>query len=292
MFLTELFEKLIKTVFGWEVKDFYYYYGDGTYNTNLPFSNFGTVSALTILYFLSVYGLEIFMRNRKPLHLKPLFAVHNVILSFLSLVLLILMLETLIPIIYNKGFFFAICDSAMFSNVWGRRLELYYYLNYLFKFYELVDTYFMVLSKKNIEFLHIYHHSATFWLCFTQLNGATSVQWFVITFNLFVHVVMYYYYARSAMGANIWWKKYLTTLQIVQFVCDLFICYYCTWVHYGGVYFPHIAGKYDCYGTPFAAGIGCLILTSYLGLFVQFFIKTYTARRAQRKSAIDPKKDK
>jgi len=290
---TEIFERLFKAAFGWEVKEFYYYNGNGTYNTNLAFSSTTTVLAITFIYFTSVYGLGIYMKTRKAINLKPLFAVHNVILSFFSLVLLILMMETLIPIIYNKGLFFAICDHGMFTSDWGRRLELFYYINYLFKFYELVDTYFMVLSKKNIEFLHIYHHSATFWLCYTQLVGNTSVQWFVITFNLFVHVVMYYYYARAAMGANIWWKKYLTTLQIVQFVCDLFFCYYCTWVHYGGVYFPHIAGYNDCWGTPFAAAIGCGILTSYLGLFVQFFVNTYSARRnQQRKAVADAKKAK
>src|SRR5689334_19428476 len=102
MFVTDIFEKLFKAVLGWEVKDFYFYYGDGTYNTNLLFSNPWTVLGVTILYFSSIKGLEIYMRTRKPPHLKPLFAAHNVILSFSSLVLLILLLETLIPIIYNK----------------------------------------------------------------------------------------------------------------------------------------------------------------------------------------------
>jgi len=278
MIVTNIFSSIFKSVAGWDITEFRFY-DEGKIDENLPFSNWRTVTIITIVYLSSVYGFSSYMKSRKPLNLKPLFAVHNIILSFCSLVLLILLLETLIPLFLEHGFFWLICDAGMFAGNWGRRLELYYYINYLFKFYELFDTFFMVLSKKNIEFLHIYHHSATYWLCFTQLRGNTSVQWFVILLNLFVHVVMYYYYARTALGANIWWKKYLTTLQITQFVLDITICYYCTVTHYSGLYVPGLFGDIDCHGTPFAAGIGCIILTSYLGLFIKFFFDTYNSKR-------------
>ncbi|MPC82477.1 Elongation of very long chain fatty acids protein [Portunus trituberculatus] len=44
----------------------------------------------------------------------------------------------------------------------------------------------------------------------------------LIFLNAFVHTVMYLYYLLAAMGPRVrpflWWKKYLTTLQIVQFL--------------------------------------------------------------------------
>lgn len=47
--------------------------------------------------------------------------------------------------------------------------------------------------------------------------------------------------------------------------------------YYVANYFPHLPSLGSCAGTESAAVFGCLLLSSYLGLFINFYIQTYKA---------------
>ncbi|KAI5710665.1 hypothetical protein M8J75_010539 [Diaphorina citri] len=89
---------------------------------------------------------------------------------------------------------------------------------------DLVDTVFFVLRKKDsqVTFLHVYHHTAVVmfaWLAVKFVPGGHGV--FFGTINCFIHVVMYSYYSLTLYNPeykNVWWKKYLTQMQMMQFV--------------------------------------------------------------------------
>jgi fatty acid elongase 3 len=92
---------------------------------------------------------------------------------------------------------------------------------------------------------------------------------------------MYYYYFRTASGVKIWWKQYLTTLQIAQFVIDLVVIYSCTFSYYTVTYTNGLLPNFgNCAGTESAAAFGCAILTSYLFLFINFYSITYNQKKA------------
>ncbi|PVU92704.1 hypothetical protein BB559_003628 [Furculomyces boomerangus] len=244
------------------------------------FTTWSEVLMGTTIYLLIVFGGKAVMKNQKPFELKTVWRFHNLTLTVMSLLLLILFAEQLIPNLLNHSLFWNICHR----NAWNAKLELLYYINYLIKWYEFIDTFLLVLKKKNTPFLHVYHHSMTMILCFTQLQGMTSVSWVPVTINLFVHVIMYYYYYLTALGIRVWWKKLVTTMQIVQFIIDLGFVYFCTYIYYAHKYRLAFSFKESCNGTEFAAIFGCLLLSSYLLLFVQFFIDTYNQKRKDRKA--------
>ncbi|CAG8726101.1 5379_t:CDS:2 [Funneliformis mosseae] len=250
-----------------------------------PLSTRYEVVIACITYFAIVFGGQVFMKNRTVIKLRFIFQVHNLLLTLSSLALLILFAEQLIPIVFRNGIFYAVCNN----DAWTQRLELLYYLNYLVKYWELIDTVFLVLKKKELEFLHVYHHSMTMALCFSQLEGTTSVSWVPITLNLLVHVFMYYYYFRAAGGARIWWKKYLTTMQIVQFIIDLFFVYFCSYTYFTATYWPWMPNYGSCSGSESAAIFGCALLSSYLLLFIGFYKKTYKKGATATKAKIQPK---
>lgn len=93
---------------------------------------------------------------------------------------------------------------------------------YFSKLLEFCDTVFFILRKKDKQFtfLHVYHHSTMFSLCWIGIKWVPSGSTFLPAMvNSFIHVLMYSYYALSALGPKIekylWWKKYLTILQLV-----------------------------------------------------------------------------
>ena len=249
-----------------------------------PLSTLPAVIGMSVLYLVVVLGGQELMRSRPAVpsqYLKIPFLVHNVLLSVGSGLLLALMLEDVLPFLWAHGPH----DSICLPEVTTPRMELFYIINYYFKYWELLDTVFLVLKKKKLLFLHVYHHMATAALCYTQIVGRTPMAWSIIALNLAVHVVMYAYYALTSIGIRCPWKKLITVSQIVQFVLDLYICYWGTYNHYIVLYFPWMPHYRYCHGKPFAAWSGIAILSSYLLLFLVFFRNTYKKPSAPAKKA-------
>lgn len=262
-----IFDRLFYTLAGYHPEDFDFK------PRETPMSTLKESFLTIIVYYIVILGGRELMRTRPAFQLNALFKIHNFYLTVISGGLLVLFLEQLIPTLAKHGVFFAICDHR---GGWTPPLVILYYLNYLTKYLELLDTVFLVLKKKPLTFLHCYHHGATALLCYSQLIGLTSVSWVPITLNLTVHVVMYWYYFQSARGIRIWWKEWITRLQIIQFVIDLGFIYFASYSYFVSTYFNWLPHAGDCAGEEFAAFSGMGIITSYLVLFISFYIATYS----------------
>ncbi|TPX32452.1 very-long-chain 3-oxoacyl-CoA synthase [Synchytrium microbalum] len=279
---------LAKTIPSFKVDEF-------RFSTDLPFGQQHICVLACVSYLIIVLGGRELMKAYKPFTLKQLVFVHNVIMSAGSLLLWILVLEQVVPMMFNNGFTYTMCNRAAYSP----RLEFLYYLNYIFKLWEFIDTIFLVLKKRPLEFLHVYHHSATAAFAYLFLWKPISSAWVVLVLNLAVHVLMYYYYAVSTVSKRqIWWKKHLTTMQIVQFVLDIamlafmtynvFINEYFVWVKDYG--FKTVPGCYAADPVT-QASVSAVLFGSYLILFIDFYSKTYkrdaAKRAASKKSAVN-----
>lgn len=93
---------------------------------------------------------------------------------------------------------------------------------------EWLDTVFFVLRNRirQVTKLHVFHHSFVPLIAWTYLKyNPTHAMAFFPLINSFVHAIMYTYYLLATFGPQVrpylWWKRYLTSMQMLQFVLIL-----------------------------------------------------------------------
>nr|CAD7615637.1 unnamed protein product [Timema genevievae] len=143
----------------------------------------------------------------------------------------------------------------------------------MLKVLDLLDTVFFVLRKKNnqITFLHVYHHAAMVfgtWIAVKFLAGGHATYLGLI--NSIVHAFMYTYYLLTNINPDykksIWWKKYITQLQMAQFLILV-------------IQSIPVLFKEDC---NYPRSIGALLVTQnsfMLILFYDFYRKAYHSKK-------------
>ncbi|KAK7862880.1 hypothetical protein R5R35_011592 [Gryllus longicercus] len=178
-----------------------------------PFTVLGLVAAYAL--FVKRLGPWI-MRDRKPFELKTTLIVYNVLQIIANIYIFYMLASQFWFTTYSWW-----CEPIDTSNSPSalemiRIVNLYFWL----KAADLLDTIFFVLRKKNnqISFLHLYHHSNMVllgWVGVKYFPGGHGT--FLGLINTFVHTCMYTYYLIAVIYPhNIWWKKYVTQLQLVQ----------------------------------------------------------------------------
>lgn len=151
-------DKLSSLLIGYSISDFQFVVG------KTPFSTLRESILTIMLYYVVILGGRRLMQSHRAFRVNQLFVLHNFCLTFISGALLALFAEQLAPALWERGFLDTICGEGG----WTPSLVLLYYLNYITKYLELLDTIFLVLKKKPLTFLHTYHHGATAALCYVQ----------------------------------------------------------------------------------------------------------------------------
>lgn len=179
------------------------------------------VLSIMALYLMLVLKIVPYlMRSRQPFVLRKTMIVYNMFLVFLNGYSLIVSIQLL-----NYGlelFNIEYPSDRMVTSLTEYEINMGY-LYFMTKFFDLFDTLFFVLRKKDnqITGLHLYHHTVVpilGWVTLWVRYNMPAAKLFVML-NSFVHVVMYSYYALAALGPGIqkylWWKRYITQLQLV-----------------------------------------------------------------------------
>ncbi|KAL0871670.1 hypothetical protein ABMA27_004189 [Loxostege sticticalis] len=236
-------------------------------------------SLVILLYILFVLKVgPAYMKGREPMQLRNVLVVYNAFQVMASIYLVYLGLDSIV----RFGVFHRTC---LFEQEEIRKEILSgCYCYSMAKVTELLDTVFFVLRKKQnqVTFLHVYHHTFTMTISWLLVKyGKTDDLIFVGTLNSFVHIIMYGYYLLSVfpgIAKYLWWKKYLTKLQLIQFMLVL-------------VHVPINTFISKC---PPSKIIICLAIFNgflFLYLFSDFYVKSYGKEKIEKKDLGFNKKD-
>jgi elongation of very long chain fatty acids protein 4 len=219
-----------------------------------------------VLYILSLRVIKDMMRDRKPFELKGFLVVYN----FLQVIGSAYVCIELATVAYLSSYSLT-CQPVDYStDPLPMRMASVLWYYYISKLFDFIDTIVFALRKKynQITVLHVFHHFTMFpyaWVGLTYVGGGQT--FFLCMLNSFVHTVMYAYYGLSALGPHmqkyLWWKKYLTQLQLIQFFAVMFHSAVNAFFVTDCAFPKAFSISYLCYGA---------IITAF---FANFYVQSY-----------------
>lgn len=232
---------------------------------------------LTCAYLVVVWIGPKLMINRKPFEVRPFLIAYNLALAMLNFYLAFEFL--LNSLLLNYSYLCQPCQVYPKDEI---RISSAIWWFYISKCIEFCDSFFFILRKKDkqLSFLHVYHHSTMFpmwWIVVKYVPcGSTFMP---AMLNSFIHIFVYTYYGLSSIGPHIakylWWKRYITIIQLVQFVIGLCLGVYAIWV--------------NCAFPLWIKNTLVIYVSSMFILFGNYYINEYTnkCRRKFRKTEYD-----
>lgn len=219
-------------------------------------------------YLWFVYGLgPKLMKTRDALDLRWAIRLHNLFMVVSNAYFFCAFLSN--SYLANYNFW---CQGMMYATDLNslRIVSLgWWYL--LVRSLDLLDTVFFVLRKKfsHVTFQHVSHHFCCIFFGHIWLSlGMDGQSLFGLSVNSAVHVIMYMYYFLASFGSHmkpyLWWKKYLTVIQIYQ--------------HFAVIGHGLIPLFYNCGYPKFFIYLALPQGLLGLVLFLNFYVLTYTEK--------------
>ncbi|XKL64404.1 hypothetical protein PGB90_004490 [Kerria lacca] len=186
------------------------------------------VIIVSYIIFVTKFGPSL-MKNRKPMNINGIMLVYNLYQCVSNGYMFM-------QIFVVKGALKFSIDHACHPlernrNPYWHVVAHSTHLFILSKIMDLFDTVFFILKKKqtHVTFLHVYHHVNMVISSWVVCKYFPDEQFFVAgLLNSFVHCVMYGYYFLAALGPRVrkylWWKIYVTRLQMVIISFSRRIC--------------------------------------------------------------------
>lgn len=173
----------------------------------------------------------------------------------------------LLSTVLTSSFEETVCRSPV--NTWGAGPSGFWVMLFIYsKVPELIDTVFIVLRKRQLIFLHWYHHVTVLLFCWNAYATLAGTGLYFVAMNYTVHALMYGYYCLQAL--NVCPKSFPTVLITMSQIAQMFVG---TGVCISAWYFM-LSGK-QCNNDLSNLIAGAAMYGSYLYLFTAFAFKRF-----------------
>ncbi|CAM9284395.1 unnamed protein product, partial [Heterosigma akashiwo] len=226
------------------------------------------ISALYLIF--CWFGPKV-MEGKKPFDLRVALASWNMALSFFSFVGSVKVVPHMLYLLSDIGFDEIVCRNPREAYGCGAA-GLWVQAFILSKIPELFDTFFIIVRKKPLIFLHWYHHFSVLLFCWHSYVTESGMGIFFVAMNYSVHAIMYFYYGLVAMRirTKLLPPWIITIAQISQMVGGVTICCLAY----------RMRSRPDCDGIiGWNLAAGAAMYGTYLYLFVEFAFKKYVLKQ-------------
>lgn len=231
---------------------------------------------IVCIYMATVYLGNKYMNNLVRMDLRYTLAYWNAGLSIFSFMGA---LRTVPELLYRIGsennLGDTICRNP--SKSWGVGPTGFWCSLFVFsKIPELLDTYFIVVRKRPLLFLHWYHHVTVLLYCWHSYATRAPQALYFVSMNYTVHSIMYGYYYLMACKLKPPWLSpvVITAAQIIQMFVGMSVQVAASYKYFTD------SNSCDMNGTNiFWGGI---MYASYLALFTKFAINRYSKQSVKK----------
>uniref|UniRef100_A0A7S1ZT57 Elongation of fatty acids protein n=1 Tax=Trieres chinensis TaxID=1514140 RepID=A0A7S1ZT57_TRICV len=236
-----------------------------------------SVPIIACVLYGALIGLgKLYMRDRESWKWRRTLAMWNLGLSVFSWIGMARTLPQLVHNLWTMSLRDNLCTNPEITYGSGST-GLWVQLFVLSKFPELFDTFFIVIHKKPLIFLHWYHHITVLLYCWHSYVSTSPSGVFFVVMNYSVHASMYGYYFLMAMKLKPKWFNpiIITCFQISQMIVGVIVTLLAFYY-----YNTDTNKESPCQIQKENNVAAFLMYGSYLFLFLQFFIRRYYSVKA------------
>uniref|UniRef100_A0A7S2WNW7 Elongation of fatty acids protein n=1 Tax=Eucampia antarctica TaxID=49252 RepID=A0A7S2WNW7_9STRA len=227
------------------------------------------IASLIVYATLIVWGQKV-MKDKPAWKWRRILAVWNLSLSLFSFAGAFRLVPQLLHNLYTMPLHDVLCRDPEETHGTGSS-GIWVQLFVLSKFPELFDTFFIVIHKKPLIFLHWYHHVTVLLYCWHSYVTTSPSGLTFVAMNYSVHAIMYGYYFLMAIKMKPKWfnAMVVTSAQISQMFVGIIVTIV------GFYYYKKEKGEGTCQIEAENNTAAFIMYGSYLFLFAQFFISRY-----------------